>query len=126
MLNLFIALLFASMMGEYYFISVRVETIDYALDSLSPALVSGGVYLYADPPYFDNDALTSALYSYLDMALPNYSREDYELTLDYYDAKSGDVCTDMCSKVVVTFTTKVSAFYTYSKSMYYEITGGNN
>ncbi len=133
MLNLLIAILFAGMMGEYCVISVKVENYNYVVENIPLALVQQTVYLINDPPFFDFEKLEDNLGNYFKQSLTNNGNQDYEVSYYYYDKDSDDqlypyaVGTDGMhpNKVVVTLTAKVSVFYNYSKSMYYQIEGGS-
>ena len=76
--------------------------------------------------YYDKYHLQDNVKHYLDTSIYKYV-SSYDIDYYFYNTDSGGACdiTD-CKGVEITITAKVSSFYTYKKTMYYEIRSALN
>lgn len=122
MTNVFLAIMFACMFVQYFYINFNVQILNSAADNLPLALIEEYVNLMGDSPVFIKDQLDKAIVDYFDKALPNISHKAW---CEFY-AIDGDISLPEgdFNGVNVYLSSDFSMMYSYQKCMYYEIIGG--
>ncbi|MCD8194810.1 MAG: hypothetical protein LUD22_00670 [Coprobacillus sp.] len=122
MANMFLCIMFACMFAQYFYINLNVQILNNAVENLPVALVSSCVDLRFDYPFFDQTKLEECVGEYYDYSL----KVVHEVSYSYY-TRTGEIDLpdeNMAMGVDITLTSSFSTFYTYSKTMFYEIVEG--
>lgn len=125
MINIFLSLLFGVCSFQFFFIGIRTSAVNKILVSMPKGIFESSCYVLdtKNPPYFIKDNLERNVLDYVDSCLPNYTKW-YRLKFYYYNIESKEICLDeKCRGVEITLRAFISSFYTYKRTMFYEIKG---
>ncbi len=125
MINLFVAILFACMCSEYFYISFQVSTLNDVVENMPLAVVANSLYII-DEPEFNQDLLRENVLTYYQTTLGNlYNKCEIPL-FEYYglDEEGNKIVTPPHTEVDITLNCDVATFCTFSKTMTYSIRGG--
>ncbi len=105
-------------------ISNRVIVVDLAIRNVPISLIENSVLLInpGETLYFDKNRLEESIETYFLLNIEPYI-QDYKIEFYYYSPVDLSMCLgDKCQGVEITLTSPISYFYTYKKTMYYQIT----
>ncbi len=123
MANIFLCIMFACMFAQYFYINLNVQVLNNTVENMPLEVVSTCVDLRNETPFIDPEILEEQVNEYYDYYLPNL---DHHASFSYYNI-GGEILIENLiepTRVDITLTSNFSMFYSYSKTMYYEITEG--
>lgn len=123
MTNIFLCIMFACMFAQYFYINFNVQILDSAVDNFPIALIEAWVDLTGNRPYYMEEQLEEAIDDYYSGKLTE--RFNYKVVCNFYtNDASIEYCDGDCTGVEITLTSEFSVFYTYSRTMHYDLVEG--
>lgn len=71
-------------------------------------------------PYFNKELVEKNSEMYLKENIERYV-ENYDLLINYFDKKGGEICEDRCRYITIKLDAKINFFYNYSKTQSFSI-----
>lgn len=91
----------------FYSVSQTVRQVDYALNSLSPAILEGSIDTFGtlenESAYFDQTLLEEKITLYLELEFKHNPRS-YSVSFHYFKVKTLAMCSYQCDGVTVRLT----------------------
>ncbi|MCD8203614.1 MAG: hypothetical protein LUB56_00595 [Coprobacillus sp.] len=125
MINLFVAILFACMCSEYFYIYFQTNTLSSAMENMPLSIIAVSTN-NLEIPYIEKDVLEDNVNTYFMTTIGSFYEKcgnDEEKVFYTY----GNYLDDKEEKpqlVTVTLSCDISSLWSFSKSMTYEIVGG--
>ncbi|MCD8204744.1 MAG: hypothetical protein LUC16_02850 [Coprobacillus sp.] len=125
MINLFVAILFACMCSEYFYIYFQVSTLNDVVENMPLAVVANSLFVI-DEPEFNEELLRDNVLTYYQTSLGSLYNKCEIPQFEYYglDENGNRILTGKNTEVDITLNCAVASYCNFSKTMTYSIRGG--